>query len=286
MRSYQFSLFLLCVVVLIAILLFINCSPSIINTSSVTVTSREENSLSSSTSVNLTGVPEAYRNFSPLPLRKEYILDYSGFVLEFDTNARNATWVCYMLCRSQLGDGVERTRNFRQENRLGNLSPRDAEYRNSGFDRGHLAPAADMSFSAQSMYDSFYLTNVSPQAPAFNRGIWKELEAQIRSFAIEKDTIWVVTGPVLSSDLPKMGTTNISIPELFYKVVYAADKAGAQGIAFLMRNEAGSDELKNYAVSIDSIESITKINFFPLLSLQEEQQIEATFNIKAWFGEE
>ncbi len=283
MRGYRFSVFLLCIIVLLAIVLFINCSPII-------TTTRTSNASSNITanppaSFDLSSVPEAYQNFSPLPIINEYVLDYSGFILEFDTSARNATWVCYMLCKTQLGDGVERSSNFRMESRLGTLSPRDADYRNSGYDRGHLAPAADMSFSSQSMYDSFFLTNISPQSPSFNRGIWKQLEEQIRDFAIEKDTIWVVTGPVLKGDLPKMGNTNISIPELFYKVIYKPNNAGGEGIAFLLRNEAGSNSLISYAVSIDSVEALTNINFFPLLDKEKERKIESSFNINYWFTE-
>ncbi len=136
------------------------------------------------------------------------------------------------------------------------------------------------------MYDSFYLTNASPQTPSFNRGIWKQLEQKVRDFAIEKDTIWVITGPVLKDNLPKMGDTNISVPELFYKIIYKPNKAGGQGIAFLMKNEMGSDGLDKYAVNIDSVEKLTGLNFFPLLTYQEEQQIEASFDISWWFAEE
>ncbi|MFC2188412.1 DNA/RNA non-specific endonuclease [Fulvivirgaceae bacterium LMO-SS25] len=284
MRGYRFSLFLLCTIVVLAIVLFINCSPTTSSSSSATTYSIVA---IPPTSFDLSSVPEAYQNYSPLPIAKEYVFDYKGFILEFDTSTRNATWVCYMLCRAQLGDGVERSSNFRMENRLGDLSPRDTEYRNSGYDRGHLAPAADMSFSSQSMYDSFYLTNVSPQLPSFNRGIWKQLEEQIRDFAIEKDTIWVVTGPVLKEGLVKMGNTNISVPELFYKVIYKPNNAGGgQGIAFLMRNEAGSNPLTSYAVNIDSVEALTNHNFFPLLSNQQERQIESTFDVDYWFSED
>jgi len=283
MKKHRFSLILSLLLILMLVVIFINCSPSI-STSSSNSDMRDVTSIPPA-SFDLSAIPEDYRSYSPLPIQRDYVLDYTGFILEFDTMHRNATWVCYMLCQAKLGDGVERASNFRQERRLGSLSPRDVEYRNSGFDRGHLAPAADMSYSSQSMYDSFFLTNASPQVPSFNRGIWKQLEGKVRDFAIEKDTIWVITGPVLTSALPKIENTNISIPEIYYKVIYKPNIEGGQGIAFLMKNEEGTGQLMNFAVSIDSVEAITGLNFFPLLSPQQEKQIESTFDIDWWFSE-
>ncbi|MCH7411023.1 DNA/RNA non-specific endonuclease [Belliella sp. DSM 111904] len=233
--------------------------------------------------IDLSFVSEAFRDFVPEVQDVDRLLDYNGFILEFDTASRNAKWVSYMLCRANLGSGEERSSNFRMDRRLGDYSPRDAAYKNSGYDRGHLAPAADMAYSAESMYDSFYLTNASPQVPGFNRGIWKRLEEQIRRFASEKDSIFVVTGPVLSEQMNSMSTSNIGVPELFFKVVM--DKRGNQGIGFLMRNETASGKLSEFAVTIDSVEMITRINFFPLLDTKQEAQAESKFDLKYWFGD-
>lgn len=234
--------------------------------------------------VDLSFVPEIFRDFVPEVRIPRYFLDYNGFALEFDMFAKNAKWVSYLLCKANLGSGEERPSNFRMERRLGELSPRDAAYRNSGYDRGHLAPAADMAYSTESMYDSFFLTNVSPQDPGFNRGIWKRLEEQIRKFALEKDSIYVVTGPVLYRSLPRLGNSSILIPEYFYKVILKKDINNHQGIAFIMKNESSSGDLKAYTVSIDSVEVLTGINFFPLLTPLQELKAEATFDLSFWFG--
>ena len=234
--------------------------------------------------IDLSFVKEAYRNFVPEVISKDYFLDYNGFVLEFDTLTRHAKWVSYLLCRAHLGSGEERSSNFRMERRLGELSPRDAAYRNSGYDRGHLAPAADMSYSAESMYDSFFLTNASPQVPGFNRGIWKRLEDQVRRFASEKDSIYIATGPILHDSLPTLGNSPIRIPTYYYKVLLRKSTNNPQGIAFVMRNEAASGDLSHYAVSIDSVEVLTGINFFPLLNTAEEAQAEGRFDLTYWFG--
>ncbi|SNS09516.1 endonuclease G [Belliella buryatensis] len=234
--------------------------------------------------VDLSFVPEIFRDFVPEVEIPRYFLDYNGFALEFDTLTKNAKWVSYLLCRANLGSGEERSSNFRMERRLGDLSPRDVAYRNSGYDRGHLAPAADMAYSAESMYDSFFLTNASPQVPGFNRGIWKRLEEQIRKFASEKDSIYISTGPVLDQSLARLGNSPIVIPEYFYKVVLKKDKGNPQGIAFIMKNESATGDLKTFAVSIDSVEVLTGINFFPLLNTTQETQAESKFDLSYWFG--
>ncbi|MCH7401322.1 DNA/RNA non-specific endonuclease [Belliella kenyensis] len=235
--------------------------------------------------VDLSFVSVEFRDFVPEVISRDLFLDYNGFVLEFDTLTQHAKWVSYLLCRENLGNGQERSSNFRMEKRLGDHSPRDASYKNSGYDRGHLAPAADMSYSAESMYDSFFLTNASPQVPGFNRGIWKRLEEQIRKFATEKDSIFIATGPILDKDLPTLGNSKICIPEYYYKVILKKDPIHPQGIGFILRNESASGDLSAYAISIDSVEVMTGINFFPLLDAKQEAQAESKFDLKYWFGD-
>ncbi|UJP66417.1 DNA/RNA non-specific endonuclease [Mongoliitalea daihaiensis] len=234
-------------------------------------------------SIDLSFVDQTYRGFVPEVISKDFFLDYNGFVLEFDTLTKNTKWVCYLLCKDNLGNGEERSSNFRMERRLGDFSPRDAAYRNSGYDRGHLAPAADMGYSAESMYDSFFLTNASPQVPGFNRGIWKRLEEQVRKFAAEKDSLYIATGPVLQANLPSMGDSPIRVPDYFYKVILKKDTENPQGIAFILKNEAATGDLKSFAVSIDSVEVLTGINFFPLLSPLQESKAEGKFDLSFWF---
>jgi endonuclease G len=216
------------------------------------------------------------------PIITDFVLDYKGFVLEFDTLNRNARWVAYMLCRERLGDGVERAGSFRMEQRLGAFSPRDAEYRNTGYDRGHLAPAADMGWDEVCMRESFILSNVSPQVPAFNRGIWKRLEEQVRKFALAHDTIFVVTGPILVDELPKLGNSKIAIPNLFYKAVLKISGNQAMGIAFVLPNERGEGNLSNFAISIDSLEILSGLNFFPQLNPQQSHDAESLIKLEFW----
>jgi endonuclease G len=156
------------------------------------------------------------------------------------------------------------------------------DYSKSGYDRGHLAPAADMGWSSTAMAESFYYSNMSPQVPAFNRGIWKKLEELVRSWATENNTIYIATGPVLTSSLPTMGVNKISIPKYFYKVILDYSGQDIKGIGFIIPNLGSKEPIDHFAVSIDSVEKFTGIDFYPSLADKQEEIIEKNLCIKCW----
>lgn len=156
------------------------------------------------------------------------------------------------------------------------------DYAESGYDRGHLAPAADMRWSAIAMSESFYFSNICPQVPAFNRGIWKQLEDRVRNWAIENESVVIVTGPVLNPNLPKLPKSGVSIPDLFFKVVVDTNLSGLKGIGFLLPNKNKMNSLTSYIVTIDSVQKLTGLNFFYLLPDSVEKQVESVVCIPCW----
>lgn len=114
----------------------------------------------------------------------------------------------------------------------------DNDYKGSGYDRGHLAPAADMGWSVKAMEESFYYSNMSPQKPSFNRGIWKQLEELTRDWTVENKEIYIVTGGVLNDSLPTIGKNKVSVPKYFYKVILDYSEPSIKGIGFIMPNES------------------------------------------------
>ena len=158
----------------------------------------------------------------------------------------------------------------------------NADYLHSGYDKGHLAPAADMGWSATAMKESFYFSNMSPQDPSFNRGIWKRLEELVRDWAIQNNTIYIVTGPLLSTGLPTIGANKVSIPKFYYKVILDYTEPEIKSIAFIMPNAGSKDNLQRYAVSIDNVEKATGIDFFPSLPDEQENKIEKELCVACW----
>jgi endonuclease G len=149
----------------------------------------------------------------------------------------------------------------------------NADYAKSGYDRGHLAPAADMSWSLQVMQESFYYSNMSPQLPGFNRGIWKKLEEKVRDWALRYDTLYVVTGPLLEPGLPTIGPNQVSIPKAYYKALIAPRQQ--KGIAFVLPNAKSDSEMSIFSMSIDALETKINRDLFYQLTDQLEQRIEA-----------
>jgi endonuclease G len=145
-----------------------------------------------------------------------------------------------------------------------------------------MAPAADMSWSVQAMEESFLYSNMSPQVKGFNRGIWKKLEERVRQWAVENKDIYIVTGPVLSGGLQTIGPDKVSVPRYYYKVILDYTLPGLKGIGFILPNASSTRPLQSFVVTIDSVEKVTGIHFFPALPLQQEKALEKTVCIPCW----
>ena len=198
------------------------------------------------------------------------ILSYKGFDLAYNEPSEQASWVVYVLTREEVETGSEsRTDNFRPDNSIATGSAALSDYRGSGYDRGHLAPAGDMKWDLEAMSQSFLLSNMSPQKPSFNRGIWKKLEEQVRQWALEKDSVYVVCGPVLSSLEDYIGENQVGVPAYYFKIVVDLSPPRFGMIAFLLPNEGSDEALMNFAISVDSLELFTGYDFFEQAPDQE-----------------
>ena len=219
----------------------------------------------------------------PAILPTETVTQHSAYSLVYNHKHMQAKWVAYNLTYGNTVGGAERSSKFSIDP---SISPRTAvtsDYTKTGYDRGHLAPAGDMKFSAQAMSESFYMSNVSPQLPGFNRGIWKKLEEQFRSWAPSSHPVFVVTGPVLTDPISShIGQTcRISIPQRFYKIML--DTASPmRAIAFVLPNNSSTQPLSSFAMSIDEAERITGMDFFPKLNDPQEAKIEKTLFLNQW----
>ena len=218
----------------------------------------------------------------PLHSMSDQIIRHLAYTLCYNEQHEQATWVAYELTRSETQKAVERSNKFMIDPLVKTQSATNLDYKDSGYDRGHLAPAADMGWSTESMKESFYYSNMSPQLPAFNRGIWKQLEEKVRDWAIAEDTLLVVTGPVLRDGLPAIGINSVSIPEYYYKVLLDFTGKSHKGIGFILPNRAGSSPLQSYAVSIDSVEKVTGIDFFYALVDKQENELEHALCLPCW----
>ncbi len=214
--------------------------------------------------------------------QSDQIINHLAYTLKYNETYEQAEWVMYVLTAEKVSGTVKRTDNFRPDPQVKTGSAALIDYRKSGYDRGHLAPAADLKWSKKAMSESFFMSNMSPQRPGFNRGIWKNLEALVRSWAVGEEEIIIVTGPVLNAGLPVIGSNEVAIPEYYYKVILDYREPGIKGIGFILPNKSSKASIASYAVTIDSVESFTGIDFFPALPDNEEDRIEATVEFSKW----
>jgi endonuclease G, mitochondrial len=210
------------------------------------------------------------------------IISHSGYSLSYNETHEQANWVAYELTAEETKKVIDRTDKFLPDPSVATGSANDKDYSGSGYDRGHLAPAADMGWSSTAMAESFYYSNMSPQLPAFNRGIWKKLEELVRTWAVEYNMISIVTGPVLKPGLPSIGPDKVSVPKYYYKVILDYEEPDIKGIGFILPNAGSVDPLQNFAVTIDSVEKVTGLDFYPALPDSQEKLIEKTLCIKCW----
>ncbi len=204
---------------------------------------------------------------------------YSGFSLCFRNSYKDAEWVSYTLTQEKLIKNARRTNKFIEDKNISTGSAKLSDYKASGYDRGHLAPAADMAWSEQSENESFLMSNMTPQVPQFNRGIWKELESQVRKYAQNLDFLIVATGPVLEKqpeEYSAIGQSKVCVPEYFYKVLLAKDKDGNwQSIGFIIPNEKSEQDIFSYKVCVNEVEAKTGIDFFSALDDSIEEEVES-----------
>lgn len=220
----------------------------------------------------------------PLHSTEDIVLRKTAFTLKYNENTKQADWVAYELTLDEVfGSEAERSHVFRIDRDITSGTATNEDYKYSGYDRGHLAPAADMKFSKIAMEESFLFTNICPQDPTFNRGIWASLEAMVRYWALVNEAVLIVSGPIFySPEYKTLGASKVGIPDAFYKVVLDYRKPEKKGIAFIIPNGANKENLLFFVCSIDDAEAATGENFFPFLSSYEEQLLENLYNIELW----
>ena len=217
-----------------------------------------------------------------IPSESDQMIDRSGFALGYSSKRRQALWVSYILTAEHLNARqVRRSNKFRPDPQLKFDPVRPQHYNRTGFDRGHLAPASDMTYSRETMEQSFYMTNISPQLPACNRGVWKRIETRIRDWAHQESQLYVITGPIFSGEDRFMKNTDIRIPDAFYKV--ALDMTPPMKmIAFIVPNRASKKPIRSFVVTVDEVEAVTGMNFFSNLDDEVENELEKRSDIGEW----
>lgn len=208
--------------------------------------------------------------------------EYKGFTLSFNKLNKTPNWVGWELLASELHGDTKRTDKFWTDKEISGC-PYTYDYRKSGFDRGHMSPAAEHKWSPQAMHDCFSLANICPQNHALNTGAWNRLEEIERRWANRDSAIVIIAGPIYTdSDSQTIGQSMIRVPSAFFKVIIAPYLSNPRGIGFIFPNMSAPGSYLNYSMTIDEVERITGIDFFSSLPDSIENAIESKVDIKEW----
>lgn len=227
------------------------------------------------------GVP-----ITAVPPARADILGQPDWMTGYDPDLKIPVWVVYRLRAEDLARPRARTQCFRPDPRLKAMEAAGcASYRGSGFDRGHMVPSADMTRSEAAMVNTYVFSNIAPQYAAFNRGVWAQLERDVRDLARTHGTIYIVTGAIFdydgdgrrdeAADAPRAGG-GVAVASHFYKVVAWAGADGRVTVrAWLLRHDRlqGHEATRIAAARTDlaAIEQLTSLDIMPLLRTVTEQ---------------
>jgi endonuclease G len=226
-----------------------------------------------------------FRFGSPGGAGRLLVKDY--YTVRYNDGAKIPVWVAYYLTKANLQGSAVRKNNFRPDPALPEADRSElADYRNSGYDRGHMAPAAAFKRSPEAMSETFLLSNMAPQRPSLNQRIWARLEDQVRSLAQTCQGTWVFTGDFsMNADSARtappdsIGPDRVGVPTHFYKVILCQHETGThEEFAFIIPNSLDPipGAPKDYLVSVDLVERLTGLDFFAALPDAEEDSLERT----------
>ncbi|MBV5339174.1 MAG: DNA/RNA non-specific endonuclease [Deltaproteobacteria bacterium] len=207
------------------------------------------------------------------------LLCRKGYLLAHSQDNKTPFWVIEHLTADKAkANVVQRYNKFQadpdlEQDKRATLS----DYKNSGYDRGHMAPSADMKWDKDAMIECFYLSNMVPQVgKGMNQGIWAQLENNVRDWASTRERLFVITGPIfVNVEKKTIGKNQVAVPTHLYKIVF--DPKTDEAIAFIMPNMAlNTKDMPNYIVRIRDIEDLTGLDFLSTLDKQKQDSIEIT----------
>lgn len=213
---------------------------------------------------------------------KEDHIIHTGFELSYNTSYALPSWVGYKLTKEHISNpDIKIRERYVPDPKIKIRASTKNDYKNSGYLMAQLVPCYDLLFSEQAVEETFYMSNIVPQKLAFNKYIWTKLEDLIREWIRSTETFYIVAGPVLT-DAPfkTFGDNKTSLPIRYYKAILDIEEKRA--IAFVFRNSMSSNSIQSFSVSIDELEELTDIDFFPSLPDELETELEADKAVEKW----
>lgn len=248
------------------------------NTNEDNATEEETSSSANVKAKNGLEIPQGKARVPSILLYRE------GYTASYNIDTKTPNWVAWHLTANHVDGAVKRNGvQFHADDDVPEPRVDTYDYMRSGYDRGHMCPAGDNRWSETAMEQSFLMTNVCPQDHALNSGLWNSIEEQCRTWAKRYGDVFIVCGPIYFKQPHKrIGNNKVQVPEAFYKVILRL-KPTPKAIGFVCRNTSAKGHKKmEYVNTVDDVERITGIDFFPKLPDDVEQRVECQADISEW----
>lgn len=220
----------------------------------------------------------------PAPLKNGYetILNRKGYVVSYNQNLKIPNWVAWRLTSEHVDGNVKRFNGYLEDEDVPTPRATPEDYKGSVWSHGHMCPAGDNKWDRKAMWETFLLTNMCPQDRSLNSGLWNRIEMDCRKWAKKYGSVYIVCGPVLLNKKHEtIGANRVVVPEAFFKVILRMNPTPV-AIGFVIRNNEGKKKRDQYVNTVDDIERITGIDFFPALPDDIENEVEAYANLDDW----
>lgn len=219
---------------------------------------------------------------APLISVSEIIIKKKAYIVSYNPDTKVPNWVAWHLTGKHTDGPIRRMSNFYEEESVASPRATLEDYRGCGWSRGHMCPAGDNKWNETAMYESFSLVNVCPQNANLNSGLWNRIEMDCRQWAKKYGDIYIVCGPLFyNREHETIGVNKVVVPEAFFKVILCL-QGKPKAIGFVVKNNAGAKKKDQYINTIDDVERITGMDFFPSLPDEIENEVEAYANISCW----
>lgn len=220
----------------------------------------------------------------PNSVRDELLIQHYAYTVSYNTRTLTANWVAYELTADETdGPWSRKGLNFFPDPFCNERQANHNDYRNSGYSRGHLAPAGDMKWDSIAMLECFYFTNCIPQDASLNNGKWNQLEEQTRRWARQYGKVYVICGPLYFNDEPlRIGFNGVAVPDACFKALLTPKDDGYSAIAFIMRNGGEERPVAECVYTVDELELILSIDLFFNLPNGQEEVVESAIVWEDW----
>ena len=213
---------------------------------------------------------------------QEQILVRKAYTVSYNKETKCPNWVAWELTSSHADGDLPRDSKYYEDDEVPLPRATNEDYRGSGWTRGHMCPAGDNKWDADAMRESNLLTNMCPQHASLNSGLWNVIERDCRKWAKAYGEVYIVCGPVLlNREHETIGINKVVVPEAFFKVILRLSPEPA-AIGFVVRNNEGKKKKDQFINTVDDVERITGMDFFPALPDSIENIVEAYANLNDW----